>query len=122
MIFAGLDTVIVGNCDKFARYCFETDRIALPKHPYEEWSINGVVLCPAGQRRIFDEWRGENDMKWLRHFPHNRIDDLWPGRVLSYKAHVRNKPFPEKAKIIYFHGVPKMHDVQHEEFVRRHWV
>lgn len=122
MIFAGLDTVVVGNCDKFARYCLEADRIALPKHPYEDVSINGVVLCPAGQRRIFDEWRGENDMEHMRKFPHNRIDDLFPGAVCSYKAHVRGRGVPKGAQIIYFHGQPKMPEVLNEEFVRLNWV
>lgn len=121
MIFAGLDTVVVGNCDKFARYCFESDRLSLPRHPYEPWSINGVVFCPGGQRRIFDEWRGENDMEWMRQFPHYQIDDLWPGRVLSYKAHVRTRGVA-KARIIYFHGRPKMHEAMGEDFVKRHWV
>lgn len=121
MIFAGLDTVVVGNCDKFARYCLETDRIALPRHPYEPLAINGVVFCPAGQRRIFDEWRGENDMEWMRRWPHASIDDLWPGRVRSYKAHIRGKGVG-KSRIIYFHGNPKMQDVLHEPFVRQHWV
>jgi len=122
MIFAGLDTVVVGNCDKFARYCLEADRIALPKHPYEPWSINGVVLCPAGHRRIFDDWRGENDMKWMRQWSHHRIDDLWPGRVVSYKAHIRGRALPKAARIVYFHGDPKPDRLSHEEFVRRNWV
>jgi hypothetical protein len=122
MVFTGLDTVIVGNCDKLARYCLEADRIALPKHPYEDYAINGVVLTPAGHRRIFDDWRGENDMKWMRCWPHNLIDNLWPGRVLSYKAHVRNRAFPNKASIIYFHGDPKMSDLPNEDFVKRHWI
>lgn len=121
MIFAGLDTVVVGNCDKFARYCFEGDRIALPKHPYEPWSINGVVLCPAGQRQIFDEWRGENDMKWMRKWPHHQIDTLWPNRIVSYKAKVRGFGVGD-ARIIYFHGKPKMQDLLEENFVRKHWV
>lgn len=123
MIFCGLDTLVIGNCDKLARYCLEADRIALPKHPYEDVSINGVVLCPAGHRRIFDEWRGENDMEWMRRWPHNRIDDLWPGRVVSYKAHVR--PYgetPRGACIVYFHGKPKMADIPNDTLVKRHWV
>lgn len=122
MIFAGLDTVVVGNCDKFARYCFEADRIALPRHPYEPVSINGVVFCPAGQRRIFDEWNGENDMEWMRLWPHASIDDLWPGRVVSYKASVRGRGGLGSARIVYFHGKPKMHEAMDEEFVRRNWA
>jgi hypothetical protein len=122
MIFTGLDTVITGNCDKLARYCLESDKIALPKHPYEPYAINGVVLTPGGHRRIFDEWRGENDMKWMRRWPHNLIDTLWPGRVISYKASVRNRAFPNKACIIYFHGNPKMQDLSDEAFIKRHWI
>lgn len=121
MIFAGLDTIIVGNCDKFARYCLEADRIALPKHPYQDYSINGVVFCPAGQRRIFDDWRGENDMEWMRTFPHNRIDELWPGRVRSWKAHVATQG-PGNAKIIYFHGKQKPERLaENNAFVRDAW-
>jgi hypothetical protein len=123
MIFCGLDTVIVGNCDKFANYCLEGRRIALPKHPFEELSINGVVLCPAGQRHIFDDWRGENDMEWMRQFPHDRLDEIWPGKIISYRGHVRGRPASlNKARIIYFHGRAKAHELPHESFVRQHWV
>lgn len=122
MIFAGLDTVVIGNCDKLARYCLEADRIALPRHPYEPVAINGVVLCPSGHRKIFDDWRGENDMEWMRRWPHYLIDDLWPGRVVSYKAHVRGRVVPKAARIVYFHGNPKPDVLGHEDFVRRHWA
>jgi hypothetical protein len=121
MIFVGLDTVIVGNCDKFARYCLDGKKLALPKHPFEDYSINGVVLCPAGQRQIFDDWRGENDMDWMRKWPHDRIDELWPDRVLSYRAHVRGKAALNKARIIYFHGRAKPHEIPHEAFIKEHW-
>lgn len=123
MIFVGLDTIILGNVDKFARWCLSTDKIALPKHPYEDFSINGVVLCPKGQEHIHSTWNGENDMKWLREFPHDRIDELWPKRVVSYKAHVakRGTPPPE-AKIVYFHGSPKAHDLIYgHKWVQEHW-
>lgn len=120
MILVGLDTIVVANIDKLVRYCFEADRIALPKHPYEDFSINGVQLVPAGQRHIFDTWRGENDMKWLRQFPHNRIDDLWPGKVVSYRAHVRRDGVG-KARIIYFHGRMKPPELLHEPLIRDNW-
>jgi hypothetical protein len=125
MIFAGLDTVIVGNCDKFANYCLEADRIAMPTHPYKpDLAINGVVFCPAGMRRIFDDWRGENDMDWLRQFPHERIENLWQGRVLSYKAHVTSKQntLPKGARIVYFHGFQKPHRLDHVGWIRQHWI
>ena len=121
MIFTGLDTLIVGNCDKFARWCFEADKIALPKHPNEDFSINGVVLKPQGHTEIFEEWRGENDMDWMRKWPHDRIDNLWPDRVVSYKKAVRDPRLFMLARIIYFHGQPKMHNLSHIELVRQNW-
>jgi hypothetical protein len=122
MIFAGLDTLVVGECDKFARWCLETDRIALPRHPHQDVPINGIVLCPAGQRRIFDEWSGENDMEWMRRWPYHCINDLWPGKVVSWKAHVMGrKRIPPKTRIIYFHGEPKMHQLTAHPLVRLHW-
>ncbi len=121
MIFIGLDTVIVGNCDKFAIWCMEhPGKLALPKHPYEDWSINGVVLCGSGNRRIFDEWNGENDMDWMRTFPHARIDTLWAKKIVSYKAHVAKQGLSNKARIVYFHGTPKA-DTLKDRWVLENW-
>lgn len=123
MIFVGLDTVIVGSCDKFARWCLQhPGKLALPKHPYEDWSINGVVLWGGSNPAIFNEWTGENDMDWMRSFPHARIDDLWRDRIVSYKARVAKQGnLPPKCSIIYFHGKPKMHELPDEPFIRAHW-
>jgi hypothetical protein len=124
MIFAGLDTVVVGNCDKFANYCFEANKMALPTHPNKpHLAINGVVFCPGGQRHIFDDWRGENDMDWVRKFPHERMENLWPDRILSYKAHVASKSntLPKGARIVYFHGWAKPHRLGHLGWINQHW-
>jgi hypothetical protein len=59
-------------------------------------------------------------MKWMRSFPHDRIDELWPDKVVSYRAHVRGKQL-NKAKIVYFHGRAKPHELPHEPFVKEHW-
>ncbi len=121
MIFCGLDTVILGNIDHLAAWCHRTNIIGLPKHPYEPVAINGVVLAPAGMRSVFSDWRGENDMDWMRKQPHRFLDDLFPGQVVSYKAHVRGRGLPGDARIVYFHGNPKMQDAMGEPFVRDHW-
>ena len=122
MIFVGLDTIVTGNIDKMARWCVEhPGQMALPKHPYEDFSINGVVLCGAGMRHVWDEWRGENDMEWTRSFPHERIDDLWDGRVVSYKAAMHGEDnVPLQVRIVYFHGKPKPHQIR-ARWVREHW-
>lgn len=107
MIFTGLDTVITGNCDHLADYAMHTDTMCLHRDPYNlHQAGNGVVLAPGALRHISDMHRGENDMVWLRGFPHTFADDLWPGHVVSYKAHVRGKQLAD-ARIVYFHGNPK---------------
>src|SRR4051812_17820431 len=122
MILVNLDTVIVRNIDHFADYCMTGEKIALCRNPYKpEISINGVALVPSGHRWVFDDWRGENDMDWLRKFPWQPIDDLWPGEVLSLKAHRIRDVGIGDASIIYFHGRPKQQDLMHLDWIRAHW-
>lgn len=121
MILVGLDTLIVGNIDKLVRWCLENPgKLALPKHPFEEWSINGVQLWGGHDPAIFDDWRGENDMDWIRTFPHERIDELWPGKVGSYRAHYRRDGLG-KLKIIYFHGRLKFNELLNDPFIKSEW-
>jgi hypothetical protein len=122
MILVGLDTVIVRNIDRMAEYCLTGDKIALPRDPYQpDRSINGVALVPKGHRKVFDDWRGENDMEWLRTFPWQPIDEIFAGQVLSLKAHrIRDIGIGE-ARVIYCHGKPKMQDLTHLDWVKTHW-
>lgn len=122
MIFAGLDTLIVSNIDHFADYCLNASKIAVPRDPYDATrSINGVVLSPADQRHVFSQWRGENDMEWMRGQNTVFIDDLWPGEVLSLKAHDVRRKGLQGAKIVYMHGRPKQNELGQFDFVRDHW-
>lgn len=122
MILVGLDTIIVGNIDRYADYCLTASKIALPRDPYKpERSINGVALVPAGQKAVFDNWSGENDMEWMRKQDTVFIDDLFPGEVLSLKAHRIRDVGIGDARIIYFHGRPKAHELMHLDWVRKHW-
>ena len=120
-IFVGLDTVITGNIDHLADYVLAGGKYALPRDPYNKaQACNGVQLVPAGMRRVFDDWRGENDMEWMRRFPHAIIDDIFPGDVVSYKGHVLYRGLGD-ARIVYLHGHPKMHDLAHVPWVAEHW-
>lgn len=122
MILVGLDTLIIGNIDKLGRWCLENPgALALPKHPYNELSINGVQLWGGHNPAIYDDWRGENDMDWMRLQDHVRIESLWPGRVVSWKAHVREGRAPKGARIIYFHGHAKFPRLRKEPLIRKHW-
>lgn len=121
-IIVGLDTVIVGNIDHMVRYCLTAGRIALPRDPYQPArSINGVALVPVGFRHIAEDWRGENDMEWLRTFDAAFIDDLWPGEVLSLKFHKVRDLGTQGARIIYMHGRPKQNDLTHLDWIKENW-
>lgn len=122
MILVGLDTVITGPVNHLATYCMVADKIALPRDPYSpERCCNGVALVPAGQREVYDDWRGENDMAWLRARPHVFIDDLFPGQVVSYKGQVKKNGLGD-ARIVYFHGNEKPRELTDQPWIRKHWL
>lgn len=122
MILVGLDTVVTGNIDHLAAYCQEAGRFALPRDPFRPTiACNGVALVPTGHRNVATMHRGENDMEWVRRFPHAFIDDLWPGHVVSYKGHVEKRGLGA-ARIVYFHGKRKPPELGHVGWLKEHWV
>lgn len=121
MILVGLDTIVTGNIDKLARWCFERRHLCLPRDPYNPaQAINGVGLVPAGFGRIAAQHRGQNDMEWVRRFPHRFLDDEFEGDVVSYKGHVKKNGLGS-AKIVYFHGEEKPHQLAGIPWILEHW-
>lgn len=121
MILVGLDTIVCGDCDGLADYCVDADRIALPRDPYNlAQACNGVALIPPGWTKIGREHRGENDMEWVRRFPHAYLDDAFPGQVVSFKGHVEKQGVGD-ARIVYFHGERKPHQLPDHPLVKDHW-
>jgi hypothetical protein len=59
-------------------------------------------------------------MEWVRRFPHAYLDDDFPGQVVSYKGHVEKKGIGD-ARIVYFHGERKPHQLPDHPLVREHW-
>lgn len=122
MILVGLDTVITGNCDHLADYCFDQKVPAYPLDPYHpERVCNGVSLVPADMSHIYYSHRGENDMDWIRRFNHKVIDKEFPNHVVSYKGHVKKSNLGD-ARIVYFHGREKPHELPHVQWIKEHWV
>lgn len=120
MILVGLDTVVIGSINHLAEYCETETKIALPRDPFQPDVVcNGVALVPAGNRKVFDEWNGENDMLWMRKQPHVLIESLFPGQVVSYKGHVKKHGLGD-ARIVYFHGNEKPHEIS-EPWLAEHW-
>ena len=126
MILMGLDTIICGNIDHLADYCFEASELALPRDPYQPYQCcNGVALVPGGFSRIWDEWAGDElDMERVSSFPHVVMDDIWPNQVVSYKGFYqthRNDPSAQDVRIVYFHGEQKPHQLPSDPLVIGHW-
>jgi hypothetical protein len=121
MILVGLDTIVTGNCDHLAESCMTRTDLGLPRDPYRpSQACNGVALVPGGMERIATDHRGENDMEWVRKFPHSYLDDEFPGEIVSYKGHVEKHGLGE-ARVVYMHGLKKAHELQHLDWVREHW-
>lgn len=121
MILVGLDTVITGNIDHLADHCLTSSAIALPADPFNPMTVcNGVALVPSGFRDVYDRHNGENDMEWMRCQRFQVIDELFPGQVVSYKGHVKHQGLGD-ARIVYFHGHEKPHELPDVEWIGRHW-
>lgn len=122
IILVGLDTIVTGNIDHLADYCMTADKIALPADPFNPTTVcNGVVLVPAGFRKqLYDPWKGENDLAWMREQPHALIDALFPGHVVSYKGFTKYYGLGD-TRIVYFHGEEKPHQLPDVDWIARHW-
>lgn len=121
MILVGLDTVVLRNIDHLAQHCLVAEKVGLPRDPFwRSRACNGVALVPPNHRHIFDGWRGENDMEWMRKHPHDFTDDLFPGEIGSYKGAVLGRGIGEM-RIVYFHGHPKMHELPDVDWIRANW-
>lgn len=122
MIVVGLDTIVTGNCDELADYCFYGDRVAVPLDPFFPDKVcNGVALVPGGLKHIlYDRHAGENDMDWIRQQNVEVLDKLLPGQVVSYKGRVEKNGLGD-ARICYFHGERKPHELSHVGWVAREW-
>lgn len=125
VIICGLDMVILKNIDHMADFCLAGgDKFAAPIHPSkpQDGIVNPIIFVPKGFRRVFDNWNGENDMLWLRTFPHVLSDKLWLGQLLSLKLHDVRRKGTQGAHIVYMHGTPKMHQMGNIDWVRQHWI
>ena len=122
MILFGLDTMITGDLTPLVEYAKTAEVLALPRDPYApHQACNGVALIPQWHGFVWTEWRKrEGDMERCRAVEHVFIDDLFPGQVVSWKGHVREHGLGD-ARIVYFHGSDKPHELRRDPIVREHW-
>lgn len=127
MILAGLDTIVVGNCDHLAAYAIGASKLAVPRDPFFPQTVcNGVALIPQGHAWVWRDQPAEgNDMDWIRAIWKRGaaavIDDLFPRAVVSYKGHTKAHGLEDETAIVYFHGEAKPHELPHVGWIARHW-
>ena len=115
IVFMGLDTIITGDLDHIFEY---NGLLTVPRDVYRKnHATNSVVLCPP--RPDLVDVSGVTDMTVLDSVPHDWLDDLFPGQIVSYKAHVRINGVGD-ARIVYFHGEPKPHQLM-EPWIKEYW-
>lgn len=128
VIYFDLDTLIVDSIDFMAHY--DGDFALLRDFYRPEGYGSGVMLWNKPRPDIWSDWDAAGrpihplgDQGWMEQKVANadRVQDLWPGRVVSYKVHCQDAR-PEKAAVICFHGVPKMDDFDDTHWVRKAWT
>ena len=137
----GLDTIITGPLDNILSY---NARIALCSDPMIQGTVcNAVTICDSQFcEELWKMWRNNEDkliresqleigwhtfpseMSLLRnHYSDSPLlDKIFPNQILSYKQHILGKAphLLDNSSIIYFHGVPKPHQLK-DRWVRECW-
>ncbi len=122
-LFLDLDMSIVGSLDSFR----EINVLALMRDVYRPGGLqSAIMLLPERDRGlIWQEWirspqqwraryRRGGDQAFLERFwlrKAQRLQDLAPGEIVSYKADVDGKGLPQSARVICFHGKPRPWEV-----------
>lgn len=117
VLFFDLDTLIVGDLSEIASYC---GGFAMLRDFYRPDGLGSGVLAwmpseetasiyarfPAMERSPFSDPRG--DQAWIaRCVSADRLQDLFPGQFVSYKADDCRAAVPPNARVLCFHGQPK---------------
>ena len=148
-ITIGLDTIITGNVDCYLEPDKDFAMVNDPMHKNEV--CNALTWCsPNSAQIIWDVWTREkqwviehcrlplqeykggrvtwtpSEMILLRKLFNTKnpvpiIDNIHKG-IYSYKCHILKYPnLLQSARIVYFHGVPKPHEISDQELLK-HWI
>lgn len=129
VIYFDLDTVFVSSLDDMAGY---SGRFAAMNNILgREGIASGVMAWEAGRvNNIWEQWEANwrplspgGDQQWIQFVERNcdRLNRLYPGQLVSYKADVqRLGSVPDSARAVFFHGLPRPHEVD-ADWMKDHW-
>jgi len=135
VLYLDLDTVVVGSLSDMAAY--EGNMAVLADLYRPDTTIGSGVLLWRGDamRPIWDAFTADpedvirRNLVRMDHFIHgfvedaDRVQDLWPGQVVSYKRDVRpaGGVIPPDARLVCLHGRPRLHQLKDEDSVSLEW-
>jgi hypothetical protein len=118
-LYFDLDTIITGSLDDLASY--EGDFAGLSDFYHPDRFASGVMAWDADKAgHIFTRWVNvgmpqfdtRGDQGWIGAMRPNaeRLQDLFPGQLVSFKADCREGA-PDGARVVCFHGLPRPHQL-----------
>lgn len=117
VLYLDLDTVLTGHIDPLAQY---EGRFAILRDFYRPGGYQSAVMAWNGdQSHIWQSWVEAGrplvpggDQAWIERVVEgaDRLQDLHPGRILSFKVHAREWILAD-AMLVCFHGHPRPHEV-----------
>lgn len=152
VLYLDLDTIILGSLEDIASYdgtfCMLDDFFMSPAlgsglmawgpEIGSEIYFDFIATSVETRNTVYKIGGGRGDQLFIRHHtttdPH-LFQKLWPGQVISYKAHLRNdlcqgwadqapasmKEYnPRVARVVCFHGRPKIGEIT-EKWLLNYW-
>ena len=133
-VVVGLDTLITGSLDEILSFDGELGLLTDPIFPHTICNGVGIYardLC----LKIWEDWQSRrkellrecifgghfSEMVYLRKYYGDcaRLDQIYKDQIQSYKIHyTQSRTRQEKARIVYFHGQPKMQQIPDVELLR----
>jgi len=118
VLFLDLDTVITDSLDDIAEY--RGDFACLRDFYRPDGLGSGVMAWRAESAHdIWTEWEragrpepAGGDQSWIERLRPgaDRLQDLFPGQIASYKVHCSDLGSPAGSRVICFHGRPRPHE------------
>jgi hypothetical protein len=141
--FLGLDSIFIGDLSEI---CSTTEDHVLVRDPYYPKQVCNAITTfnQAKAEEIWGKWSDRkehwektclaswiseeftvpSEMEFLRKNYNDTpvFDDILPGKILSYKAHIVNQPHDlANCSLVYFHGEPKPCD-DIDPAIKAHWI
>lgn len=129
VLYLDLDTLIVDSLDFVAKY--EGDFAILRDFYRADGYGSGVMLWNKPQPQVWTRWlelgmpeHPLGDQGWMEEFVPNadRLQDVFPGKFVSFKVHCESGELPKESAVLSFHGAPKNCDFPREHWVTRLWL